>query len=442
MSRPVPRPAAAGPPTGPAPAGAASPEGRASPGTAGSPPSGAASDSPIAVLGTGPDGPPPAAAELLGRAVLVVGGARHLDAHAPPDAIRLPLGGDLEPAFAAIAAASGPVAVLASGDPGFFGIVRALAERFGSERLHVMPAPSSVAVAFARVGLPWDDAVVVSAHGRDPAAAINAARAHPKVAILTAPDAPPQRLAAALAGVRRRCVVAERLGRPDERLVAGTPEEIAAGEFADPNVLLVLDPERAVSAKRRVWPPRPPAGWALPESAFEHRDGMITKAEVRALALARLGPGLGDLVWDIGAGSGSVAIECARLGAAVVAIERDPDACRRCAENARAHAVEVQIVHGSAPAVLVGLPNPDAVFVGGGGEGLPAILQVATVRARRAIVVALATFERVAPAAATLTAAGFNVETTMLQSSRLTPLAGGHRLAAANPVFVVAGARA
>src|SRR5207247_4609155 len=105
-----------------------------------------------------------------------------------------------------------------------------------------------------------------------------------------------------------------------------------------------------------------PAGWALPDDAFEHRAGMLTKAEVRAVALARLGPGLGDLVWDVGAGSGSVAVECARFGAAVVAVERDPGACELVRRNASAHDVDVSVVCGEAPGVLDGLPDPDAVF--------------------------------------------------------------------------------
>ena len=108
-------------------------------------------------------------------------------------------------------------------------------------------------------------------------------------------------------------------------------------------------------------------GWALAEEAFEHRDSMVTKPEVRALALARLGPGPGLLVWDVGAGSGSVAVECARFGAAVIAVERDPAQCARVVANARRHGAEVRVVAGIAPEALDGLPDADAVFVGGGG---------------------------------------------------------------------------
>lgn len=396
----------------------------------------------IAVIGVAGGALAPGGAQRLATAALVAGGERQLAAHAPPGVPRVRLAGDLEPALAEMAHARGPVAVLASGDPGFFGIVRRLARRFGGERLEVLPAPSSVALAFARAGLPWDDALVVSAHGRMPRAAVAAARAHPKVAVLTEPGFTPADLARALCGGPfRRMLVAERLGEPAERVTRGVPAQIARMRFADPNVALVIDPARAVGPKQAGWPPRTPAGWALPEERFEHRDGMITKAEVRALALARLGPGAGDLVWDVGAGSGSVAVECARLGAAAIAVDRDPAACDRIRANAAAHGVDVQVVEGEAPATLEPLPDPDAVFVGGGGRQLAAVLEGAAARARRAVVVALATVERVAMATERLRAGGLEVEAVMLQASRLRPLGAGHRLEAANPVFVAWGDR-
>jgi precorrin-6Y C5,15-methyltransferase (decarboxylating) len=162
---------------------------------------------------------------------------------------------------------------------------------------------------------------------------------------------------------------------------------------------------------------------------------MVTKPEVRALALARLGPRPGTLVWDVGAGSGSVAVECARFGAAVIAVERDPAQCARVAANARRHEAEVRVVGGVAPEALDGLPDADAVFVGGGGLAV-----VAAVAARRParIVVALAAVERVGQAAKVLGDAGYTVDGTLLQASRLAPLPdGAHRLAAANPVFLL-----
>jgi precorrin-6B C5,15-methyltransferase / cobalt-precorrin-6B C5,C15-methyltransferase len=168
---------------------------------------------------------------------------------------------------------------------------------------------------------------------------------------------------------------------------------------------------------------------------------MITKPETRALVLARLGPGPGDLVWDVGAGSGSVAIECARLGAAAVAIERDPESCARIRENAGRHGAYVRVVEGEAPEALHGLPEPDAVFVGGSGGNFEEIVKLCAVRARRAVVLALITLERVVPAGEILEDCGLEVETTFLQASRMKGVGALHRLAAETPVFVVSGKR-
>jgi precorrin-6B C5,15-methyltransferase / cobalt-precorrin-6B C5,C15-methyltransferase len=411
----------------------------------------------ITVVGVGTSELPEAARVRLAGAALLVGSARQLAlaqrAAAPLGERRtFELGGDLATALGVIAASSGPVVVLASGDPGFFGIVRVLAEEFGRRNLEVIPAVSAVAVAFAKAGLPWDDALVVSAHGRDPGPAINACLAHPKVAVLTAPGFGPAELAAVLRGHRRRLLVAERLGEPDERVVEGDPAEIAAGRWADPNVVVVFDEAAAVGRKGRAWPARRlPTRWALPEDEFDHRQaapgglrpwaGMITKAEVRALALARLGPGPGDLVWDVGAGSGSVAVECARLGAAVIAVDAEQAARELVAANAARHGVAVTVVAGTAPGVLEGLPDPDAVFVGGSGRDLEGVLKVVAGRARRVVVVALAGIERVVPAGRVLAGGGLQVETVLLQAARLRGVGELHRLVPANPVFLVSGAR-
>ncbi|WP_406127752.1 precorrin-6y C5,15-methyltransferase (decarboxylating) subunit CbiE [Streptomyces canus] len=398
----------------------------------------------ITVVGTGTEAPPQ---ECLAGAELVVGGRRHLDAVRLPGAAERIVLGPLAPALDTMAEyleKERRVVVLASGDPGFFGIVRVLAERFGPAALDVRPGVSSVAAAFARVGLPWDDAVVVSAHGRDLRTAVNVCRARPKVAVLTGPGAGPAELGAALTAHTRVLVVASALGTDDERVERVTPAEAAARDWGTAvSVVLCLDESRALGAVRTVaGPAAPPTRWALEEGEFTHRDSMITKFEVRALALARLGPRLGELVWDVGAGSGSVAVECARLGAAVVAVEKAPDGVERIRANAAAHGVDVRIVHGSAPDALAELDDPDAVFVGGGGRELPDIVAVCARRARRSVVVAMAALDRVPAVRAALTDAGFDCDGVLLQSSRLAPLPGDvTRLAATNPVFLLWGAR-
>jgi len=392
----------------------------------------------ITVVGL--DGSPlsPVAVERMSTASLVMGGRRHLreipvPEHVPTVALR----DDPAEALRAVLEAPGDVVVLASGDPGFFGVLRLLRARVPAERLEVLPAVSSVALAFARAALPWDDAVVVSAHGRDLRPAVAACRAHGKVAVLTSQGAGPAELAAALGDLPRKVVVAERLALEGERVSVLTPAEVAARDDWDPlNVVLVVDEARAVAQDKGWLAGRAqPSGWALPEKAFAHRDGMVTKAEVRALVLARLGPRLGELVWDVGAGSGSVAVECARLGAAVVAVEQGDTA--HLEANVEAHGVDVQVVRGEAPAALKALPDPDAVFVGGGGLD---VVRAVVDRGPQRVVVALATLERVGPVLEAL--ADYDAEAVLLEAQRLQPLGSGHRLAPANPVFVVSGARA
>jgi precorrin-6Y C5,15-methyltransferase (decarboxylating) len=369
------------------------------------------------------------AAQAVAGAHVVVGAPHQLAAVPVPASARVLGPGELDEL-----PDGSPVVVLASGDPGFFGVVRGLRER--GRRPVVLPARSSVARAFALLGRSWDDVAVVSAHGRSLRPALNVCRAHPAVAVLTAPGAGVVEIVAGLAGWHRSVFVAEDLGGPHERV-----RRFGGEPMRDPHVVLCLADEDAVPV--RGWiaggePVPPAAGWALDEAVFFHRDGMITKSEVRALALARLAPGPGRLVWDLGAGSGSVGVECARLGAAVVAVERDPAQCARVVANASAHRVDVRVLEGQAPAVLAGLPEPDAVFVGGGG----ATVVRAAAQASPRVVVALAALDRIAPCRAALREAGHQVEGVQLAASRLAELPDGSvRLAATNPVLLLWGRR-
>ena len=395
----------------------------------------------ISIIGL--DGRPlsPEAAKRLGAASLVAGGRRHLEDLGIGSERTVVLKGDLSDVISHIEAENGPVVVLASGDPGFFGIVRLLGSHFGREELRVLPAVSSVALAFARAGISWDDAVTVSAHGREPRRAANACRAHPKVAVLTSPSFGPAELAGSLAGLGRTFIVAEKLGGPHERVYRGDAESVSGGSWEDPNVVLVLD-EARVSGKGWISSGYESLGrWALAEDAFEHRSGMITKSVPRAVVLSRLGPGPGDLVWDVGSGSGSVAIECARLGAATIAVERDPESCARIRRNADGHATYVQVVEGIAPEALRDLPVPDAVFVGGTGGSFEETVKLCAVRARRSVVLTLVGLERVVPAGEILEDCGLEVETTFLQTSTLRGVGGAHRLAPEGAVFLVCGSR-
>lgn len=378
------------------------------------------------VVGVTGDGPVvPAAVD----ADLVVGGRRHLDGL---PGRHLVIGGDLWPVLDAVAAEPGRVCVLASGDPGFFGIVRALADRFGPEALDVRPAVSSVAMAFARLGLPWDDAVVVSAHGRPLGDAARRAAVAPKAAVLTSPEAPPEALGKELVvlGARhRRAVVCSRLGTATEEVADVDLAALAAGTWDPLSVVVLLDSAGDGVAGG------PVLAWGLPEAAFAHRDGMITKAEVRAVALGKLALPPAGVLWDVGAGSGSVAVECARLcpGLRVVAVEGDPEQAERARSNVAAHGVRVEVVDGRAPAALAGLPDPDRAFVGGGGlDVLDAVLARLVPGGR--VVAAFAALERATAAAQRL---GHVVQVGLARGAVLPD--GGVRLAAENPVFVAWG---
>jgi len=379
---------------------------------------------------------PPGATQALAGAEVVAGGRRHLAAVPLPDAAERIELGPLEPALAKLTGR--PAVVLASGDPGFFGIVRLLRER--GHRPRVLPARSSLQLLFARVGRPWDDVAVVRAHGRELGPAVNVCRAAAATALLTAPGAGPAEIGAALDGWARTLVVGEDLGGPDER-ISVLPAAAAANRDWHPLTVLAClrDPDAVPDRGWLAGGAARPAGWALPEDAFEHRAGMITKAEVRAVALARLAPRPGTLVWDVGAGSGSVAVECARLGAAALAVERRPDDLVRIAANAAGHGVDVRVVPGEAPEALAGLPAPDSVFVGSGG---PSVVAAAAAAGPQRIVVALAALDRIAPTHAALGAAGYRVDGVQVAASRLAPLPDGAlRLAATNPITILWGVR-
>lgn len=379
------------------------------------------------------------ALEAIGAAGLVLGAERHLDhVRLAPGCERLTLGA-IAPALERLrVTADVPAVVLASGDPGFFGIVRRLrAEGFD---LQVLPGLSSIAMAFARLALNSDGAVVATAHGRDVRAAVNVCRAMPLVAVLTGPGAGPGELGAGLIGWNRRLSVLECLGTDQERVIEIDAEDAPGRVWAEPNVVVCRPATtgRSSLARSDNQPAAAPAlGWALPESAYAHRDSMITKSEVRALVVARLRPRLGRLIWDVGAGSGSVGIECASLGAAVIAIDDDLHSAELVRSNATRHGVDIRVVTGPAPGVLAGLPDPDAVFIGGGGL---AALAAAALRRPARVVMSLVALDRIRPAVEILRGRGFAVEGVQLSASRLSDLPGGSlRLSATNPITVITG---
>lgn len=319
----------------------------------------------VGIGADGWDGLSGRARAAIEEAEVLLGSPRQL-ALVPEEARKIPWPSPLLPALDELLEehAGAQVCVLASGDPLLSGIGATLVHRLGAQRLRVIPAVSSIALARARLGWPAEDTEVITVVGRPVHRVIRALAPGRKLLVLSADAGTPAEVAALL--VERgygasRLTMLEELAGPNERRTDGT-----AGQWRHPPgaALNVLAVDCAADPSTTPLPATP----GLPDEAFEH-DGQLTKRDVRAVALARLAPLPGQLLWDVGAGAGSVAIEWLRVHPAnrAVAIERDPARAERIRRNAERLGVpELEVVTGTAPAALENREAPDAVFVGGG----------------------------------------------------------------------------
>ncbi|MCP9816963.1 precorrin-6y C5,15-methyltransferase (decarboxylating) subunit CbiE [Synechococcus sp. GreenBA-s] len=343
-----------------------------------------------------------------------------------------------------------PAVVLASGDPLWFGIGRLLLQQFGPERLRFHPAPSSLQLAFARIGRPWQDASWISLHGRDPEPLAAALQKRPAaLAVLTDPGrggAEEVRRILAASGLEAAYALwlCERLGHPQERVQRLAPQAPLPVD-CDPLhlVLLIAEPPA---------PPRDPAAlplFGLDDGLFlqhDDRPGLMTKREVRLQLLADLELPERGVLWDIGAGVGSVGLEALRLrpGLAGWFLEQRGGSAGLIAANAERLGVRpAGIQEGRAPEALAALPDPDRVLIGGGGRERAAVLAAVLERLRPGgvVVIPLATVEALAELRPLLEQAGCRVGVGQHQAWRGAPLADGTRLAPLNPVLVLKGRR-
>lgn len=325
----------------------------------------------LTIIGIGEDGPAGLGEEakaLISAATIVFGGTRHLELASPIiNGTKLAWESPFQRSIEAVIARRGmPVVVLGSGDPFLYGIGATLSRSIGAGEMRTIPAPSSFSLAAARLGWPLQEAACLSLHGRPLELLLPHLHHDRRIIALTSDGETPLRLAKMLRDLgfgRTRLHLLEAIGGQHERQRSLIADDFDLSEVNPLNVC-AIEVVAGEGARQLAFTP------GLDDSLFEH-DGQITKKEVRALTLSALAPRHGELLWDVGAGSGSIGIEwmLANPSLRAIAIEQSAERAARVARNALAFGVPgLSIVEGAAPVALGGLPEPDAIFVGGGGS--------------------------------------------------------------------------
>lgn len=399
----------------------------------------------------------------LAQADLIIGAERTLALFADvmsAQAIRRPLKGALTAVPEVIRAALADelrVVVLATGDPLMYGIAGYLAAHLCVDALEVIPNVSTIQLACARLGMPWQEMKLCSVHSQDAGEwqrgsdarhgmylLLQQLRHVPRLAVLTSPQNSPDRIARMMLAEGMQdgwhIAVCEHLCLPDEHIHSELSVTEAAGmQFAEPNVMLLW---RSEQKKETVI-------FGLPDTAYQQRQpekGLITKQEVRAVSLARMQLRADSIVWDIGAGSGSVGLEAARLcsNGHVYAVEKNAADVEIAAANWRAAAVSnYSLIHSKAPEGLHDWPAPDAVFIGGSGGELAQLIRLCLEKMRPGgrLVMNFVTLENLAAATSVLNESGCEWDVLMLQAARSKPILDMHRMAAENPVWLVCASK-
>jgi precorrin-6B C5,15-methyltransferase / cobalt-precorrin-6B C5,C15-methyltransferase len=334
------------------------------------------------------------------------------------------------------------VVVLASGDPLLFGIGSAIIDALGADHVEIHPNISSAAAAFARIKEPWQDARVISMHGKKAENSILTAVAEsPLVAVLTDPTRNPGWIAALLLRHQLHRIticVLEQLGSPSEKISWHSPQETVGKTFSEPNIVVI----------KRTSVPQASSGLHLgmPDEAYDHENGLITKSEIRAISLAKLKLLPRHVLWDLGAGSGSIGVEASLLAplGKIVAIEKNPQRIRNIESNRLRHGIRnLEIRQAVLPDGLDGLPAPDRIFIGGGGRQLVAIIRSAAgyLKPDGILVLNTVLMDNLTAALSTLKELGYSTETTQIQVSRGKDMPWSQRFEAQNPVWIIAGTR-
>jgi precorrin-6Y C5,15-methyltransferase (decarboxylating) len=403
----------------------------------------------ITIVGVGDDGSPglsQQATEVIARATKLYGSTALLERFCNAAVDQQVLGPDLDRLASELESAPTGSVVLASGDPLFYGTARFLCERLGKETFEVIPHVSSMQLAFARVKESWDEAYLTNVANQPLDRIVEKIRTAEKVGLFTSQEVPPSRIAELLLskGIYYfTAYVCENLGAPDERVTKCELNDLGLQKFAPLNVLVLLRhngaPDQQVLTKNRRL-------FGNPDEFFKQsrpKRGLLTTSEVRSIALSEMNLRPNSIVWDIGAGSGSVAIEAAQIAnqGKVYAIEMDAEDYGLMLENAKHFGVENLVgVLGQAPKAWEKLPDPHAIFVGGTGRAVTSIVQASWPRLQTGgtLVVNVMSIENVSELQQYFVHdMGLEPQLWMIQISRGTYQLEKHRFETANPSFLM-----
>lgn len=389
----------------------------------------------VVSLGIYEDDLGPRVRELIRSARFIAGGTRYLDRFAPVTAYRIPLTKNLDQAVERIrdCLKTDDVVVLASGDALFFGIGQKLLENFDAKSLVFYSNITTVQAAFARLKMPWHDVMTVSLHGRD-FSGLRSALLHSEnrpIAIFTDSSNSPANLALWLQenGLEEATVfILEELGNPRERIHRMSVKEMQGRKFSSLNLVIIP-----------ATPRKPSLSLGMPEEAYFHEAGLITKREIRTIAISKLMPLYDQVFWDIGAGSGSIGIEASLFlpNGMVFCVEKDEKRCTMIEENRKKYnRLNVKTIQGEAPGCLTDLPAPQRIFIGGGGGYLGDILDACWQRLEihGKLVISVIQLQNICIAQAFFQDKNF--EATQIQISRSRALATSTYAKAENPVWL------
>lgn len=363
----------------------------------------------------------------------------------------IPLSVNLEEAAAGLSTDySPPVVLLASGDPLFYGVARYLCDRLGKDRFDVVPHVSSMQLAFARVKESWDEAYLTSLASQSLQHVIGRIRTAQKIGLFTTKEISPNTVARSLIEQGMdyyTAYVCENLGSPDERVTRGSLCEIANQRFSELNVMILVRMPDVPDRPQRLIGKRL---FGNPDDCFlqsRPKRGLLTQSEVRVIALSQMDLGPQSVVWDVGAGSGSVAIEAAQIAndGQVFAIEMDPEDYSLMIQNSQTFGTtNLTPVLGEAPQAWEDLPDPNAIFVGGTGRAVISLVESAWPRLRAGgrLVVHASSLNNVTQAESVLRELGRVPDVLMIQLSRSQEQMDSLRLEAVSPTFLVTAQKA